>query len=91
MARGYVAVLCQVAIIFWLSRNILGSEKSWRILLASTIFYTAAATPVELIAILKGLVNSIGWSTVAVQFIVGALCLYFFFRKNETRKIHAIG
>ncbi|HEX4372660.1 MAG TPA: hypothetical protein VHZ50_05075 [Puia sp.] len=83
IARGYGIVLCQVGIIFWFSRNIPGTERSWRILLAATLFFNAVSTPVELIAISNGVVNGMGWVTVATRVIIGGSCIYFLFRKNK--------
>lgn len=89
IARSYGIVLCQIGIIFWFSRNIPGTERSWRILLASTLFFNAVSTPVELIAILNGVVNGMGWVTVATRVIIGTLCIYFLFAERKSKKMHA--
>jgi hypothetical protein len=86
MARGYGAVLCQIAIIFWFSRNIPVSEKSWRIILGATLFYQVVMTIVDLIPIINGFVTGFGLTTVFVQLFIAAACIYFLTRGKKVKK-----
>jgi hypothetical protein len=55
-------------------------------LLAATLFFNAVSTPVELIAMSKGIANGMGWVTVATRVIIETLCIYFLFTERKSKK-----
>jgi len=86
MARILGTVLASNSILYWLIRNAPASEKVWQYILLGNIFYNAVSTPIAAAAVLNGVTNSAGWTTVIVQILVLVGCVYFLLqRKAEAR------
>jgi hypothetical protein len=86
MARGYGAALCQVGIIFWSCRNIPLTERPWRGVLIATLFYQVVMSIVDLIPIIHGFVTGFGVTTVAIQLLIAAACIYFLITGKKVKK-----
>ncbi|HTS45303.1 MAG TPA: hypothetical protein VMH01_12970 [Puia sp.] len=84
-ARAYGLALCQLGIIFWMSRNIPPSDKVWRILLVTTILFNLVNIPLAIVNISNGLSNSMGWTTVAVHALIVLGASYFAFSKSTSK------
>jgi hypothetical protein len=84
MTRILGAALIAFAITFWLNRNILLSEKSWRNLLLASFVYNVIDIPIVTMATLNGVMNSVGWVPVFLHLFLAATMGYFVFKKNES-------
>jgi hypothetical protein len=82
VARGWGIALCSLGLIYFLNRNIPAIDSSWKGLLASSILFNLAGVIMTIMNINSGLLNSMGWSTVAVNVIFGIGSAYFAFKKK---------
>jgi hypothetical protein len=82
IARFLGALLIGNSITFWLFRNVPASDKTWQYILAGIFFYNVATILITVTAILNGITNSISWTTVAVQGLVAASCLYYLLQRK---------
>ena len=86
IARILGALLVANSITHWLSRNLPASEKVWQYILLGNIFYNAVSVAIAATAVLNGITNSTGLTTVVVQVLVVVGCVYFLLqRKTEAR------
>jgi hypothetical protein len=86
MARILGTVLTANSITYWLCRNFPASEKVWQYILLGNIFYNAVSTPIAATAVLNGITNSTGWTTVVVQVLVLVGCFYFLLQRKAEAK-----
>ena len=80
VAQLFGAALIGYAILTWLVRKAAASEARKAIVLALVIS-DGVAFVLALMAQLKGLVNSLGWSTVAIYLLLALGFAYFYFAK----------
>ena len=80
VAQLFGAALLGYAILTWLVRNAADSEARRAIVLALFIS-DGVAFVLALMAQLKGLVTSLGWSTVAIYLLLALGFAYFYFGK----------
>jgi hypothetical protein len=86
IARILGTVLASNSILYWLCRNVPASEKIWRYILLGNIFYNGVSTPIAATAVLNGITNSTGWTTVVLQVLVLAVCVYFLLQRKTEAK-----
>jgi hypothetical protein len=87
VARLLGAILFGNSIIYWLFRNVPASDKTWRYILTGTIIYSAISIPISATSALTGITNSMGWTTVAVQFLVTVTCAYYLVQRTTQAKV----
>jgi hypothetical protein len=83
IARLFGAALLEFALLSWLARNAGDSEARKAIILAVFIG-EAIGFVVVLLGQLSGEVNALGWSTVAIYFLLALGFGYFQFMKPST-------
>jgi len=83
ITRLFGSAMFGYAILYWTNRNIPSSDKSWSGLLWSGVFLNVANCIITVMAITKGIGNSLGWSTVAVNVIFALGSLYFISTRNK--------
>ena len=83
ITRFFGSAMFGFAILYWINRNIPSSDKSWSGLLWSGVFLNVVNGIITLMAITKGIGNSLGWSTVAVNAIFALASLYFISTRNR--------
>lgn len=85
MAQLFGAALIGIGLICWLSRNIAESEAG-RAIIFSIFIADAIAFITALIGQLNNVVNSLGWSTVAIYLLLSLGFGYFYFSKQKATK-----
>jgi len=80
VAQLFGAALIGYAILTWLVRTS-GDSQARRAIVLALFISDAVAFVLALIAQLKGLVNSLGWSTVAIYLLLAIGFAYFHFTK----------
>ena len=80
VAQLFGAALIGYAILTWSVRNA-GESEARRAIVLALFVSDAIAFVLALIAQLRGLVNSLGWSTVAIYLLLGIGFAYFLFAK----------
>ena len=83
ITRLFGSAMFGYAILYWINRNIPSSDKSWSGLLWSSVFFNVVNCVIALMAITKGIGNSMGWSTVAVSMIFALASLYFISTRSK--------
>jgi hypothetical protein len=86
IARILGTVLAANAMLYWLCRNVPASEKIWQYILLGNIFYNAVSTPIIATAVLSGITNSTGWTTVIIQVLVLVGCIFFLLQRKTEAK-----
>lgn len=87
IARLLGALLAGNSITYWLCRNVPASDRVWQHILTGTVFYNIVGVAITASAMLNGISNSIGWTTVAVQLLVAASCLYYLLQRKTDAKL----
>jgi hypothetical protein len=87
VARLLGAILFGNSITYWLFRNVSASDKTWQYILTGTIVYNAVSIPISATSVLNGITNSMGWTTVAVQFLVAVSCAYYLVQRKTEAKV----
>jgi hypothetical protein len=82
ITRYFGSAMLAFGALYWINRNIPASDKSWSGLLWSGVFLNVANAIITVMAITKGIGNSLGWSTVAVNVIFALGSLYFISKKK---------
>jgi hypothetical protein len=77
ITRFFGSAMFAFAILYWINRKIPASDRSWSGLLWSGVFLNVVNCTITVMAITKGIGNSLGWSTVAVNAIFALASLYF--------------
>ena len=80
VAQLFGAALVGYAILTWLVRKV-GDSEARRAIVLALFISDGVAFVLALIAQLKGLVNSLGWSTVAIYLLLAVGFAYFHFAK----------
>jgi hypothetical protein len=80
VAQLFGAALIGYAILTWMVRKA-GDSDARRAIVFALFISDAVAGVLALIAQLQGLVNSLGWSTVAIYLLLALGFAYFFFAK----------
>jgi len=80
VAQLFGAALVGYAILTWLVRKV-GDSEARRAIVLALFISDGVAFVLALIAQLKGLVNSLGWSTVAIYLLLALGFAYFHFAK----------
>jgi hypothetical protein len=83
MSRILGAALFAYSLTFWLNRNLPATDKGWRNLLFASFIYNILDIPVVLMAVLDGVMNSLGWIPVGLHVFLAATFGYFVMRKNS--------
>ncbi|HLY72316.1 MAG TPA: hypothetical protein VKR53_21445 [Puia sp.] len=79
VAQGWGIALLTSGLIYWLNRNIPGS---WNSLLIANIFFSVISIPFNLMSISNGVMNSMGYSSIALEVIFAVVSAYYLFRKK---------
>lgn len=82
MARLAGSSLCGQAVLFWVNRNIPGSEKSWYGIWVSSVLFNIINALVAVRALMNGTVNALGWTTVIISLLFAFGSGYFAFKKS---------
>ncbi|MDH3813715.1 MAG: hypothetical protein OEV48_04475 [Acidobacteriota bacterium] len=80
VAQLFGAALVGYAILTWLVRKV-GDSEARRAIVLALFISDGVAFVLALMAQLKGLVNSLGWSTVAIYLLLALGFAYFHFAK----------
>ena len=80
MGRLFGAALIAIALVCWLSRNAADSDAR-KAIVFSIFIADAIGFIVALIGQLNNVVNSLGWLTVAIYFLISLGFGYFYFSK----------
>jgi hypothetical protein len=80
VAQLFGAALIGYAILTWLVRKA-GDSEARRAIVLALVISDGVAFVLALIAQLKGMVNSLGWSTVAIYLLLALGFAYFYFGK----------
>jgi len=86
IARLLGALLTGNCILMWLFKNVPASDRAWQYLLVATVFYHLLSVPIAATAVLNGITNSTGWTTVVVQVLVLVGCVYFLLQRKAEAK-----
>jgi hypothetical protein len=84
-ARLAGVALLGFAILFWSSRNVPFSDRSWQSLLIATLFTQVIDAAINVRELMNGQGNSLGWTTVVINGLVCLGCLYFLFQKKAVK------
>src|SRR5262249_53386154 len=84
ITRLFGSAMLGYAIVFWINRNVPASEKSWSGILWSSVLFNVANCIIVLMAVTKGVGNSMNWSTVVVATVFAVSSLYFISRIGKT-------
>ena len=82
VAQLFGAALVGYAILTWLVRKV-GDSEARRAIVLALFISDGVAFVLALMAQLKGLVNSLGWSTVAIYLLLALGFAYFHFAKSS--------
>jgi uncharacterized membrane protein YdcZ (DUF606 family) len=80
VAQLFGAALIGYAVLTWMVRNA-GDSETRRAIVFALFISDGVAFVIALIAQLRGLVNSLGWSTVAIYLLLAIGFAYFHFTK----------
>ncbi len=86
MSRYFGASLLFIAMIYWSYSSVSPAAKSWPKLLIFSIIYDVIQLILTTMALLSGVGNSTGWSTVALYAVLAIGSLYFL---GECKKARA--
>ncbi|MBD3850398.1 MAG: hypothetical protein IFK93_03830 [Acidobacteria bacterium] len=82
VAQLFGAAMVGYAILTWLVRKV-GDSEARRAIVLALFISDGVAFVLALMAQLKGLVNSLGWSTVAIYLLLALGFAYFHFAKTS--------
>lgn len=77
MSRYFGAALLFIAMIYWSYSSVSPAAKSWPKLLMFSIVYDVIQLSLTTVAVVKGVGNSMGWTTVALYAVLALSSAYF--------------
>ncbi len=77
MSRYFGAALLFIAMIYWSYSGVSPAAKSWPKLLMFSIIYDLIQLSLTTVAVLKGVGNSMGWTSVALHALLAIGSAYF--------------
>ena len=90
LSRGFGAANLYIGLIFWSYSSVSPAAKSWPKLLLFSILYDTMQLILTVLAILDGIGNSNGWSTVILYGLLAIGSMYFLGVCNRARAKQAI-
>ena len=77
MSRYFGAALLFIALIYWSYSGVSPAAKSWPKLLMFSIIYDLIQLSLTTVALVKGVGNSMGWTSVALYALLAIGSVYF--------------
>jgi hypothetical protein len=90
LARYFGCSNLFIGMIFWSYSSVSPAAKSWPKLLVFSIFYDVMQLIVTALALLDGVGNGNGWSTVALFAVLALGSVYYLGVCNKARTLQAI-
>jgi hypothetical protein len=85
VSRYFGGALLFIAMIYWSYSHVSPAAKSWPKLLIFSIIYDLIQLILTTMALLSGVGNSMGWSTVVLYAVLALGCVYFLGVCNKAR------